>query len=250
MIRSAFKMLRLGSLILTGMGLALIVYPNLDRAGRDRRLLAWAGDLMRILNIKLRLSGTPPVGGAVLVANHVSWLDIHVLHSILPARFISKSEVQDWPLLGRLAKAAGTLFITREKKSDAIRVNQEMAAELRAGECLAFFPEGTTSDGQDMQTFFPSLFQPAVESGCAVIPVSIRYLNLQGGPCLEAAYHGETTLLQSFWRIAGLRGLVVEVRFLEGLQNDGQHRRDLAKQAEAAIRFSLGLAAKEKSQAA
>jgi hypothetical protein len=75
-------------------------------------------------------------------------------------------------------------------------------------------------------------------------------LNLQGGPCLEAAYHGETTLLQSFWRIAGLRGLVVEVRFLEGLQNDGQHRRDLAKQAEAAIRFSLGLAAKEKSQAA
>ncbi len=250
MIRPVFKMLRLGSLILTGLVLALIVYPNLDRAGRDRRLLAWAGALMRILNIELRLRGNPPVGGAVLVANHVSWLDIHVLHSIFPVRFISKAEVQDWPLLGRLAKASGTLFITREKKSDAIRVNQEMAAELRAGECLAFFPEGTTSDGQDMQTFFPSLFQPAVEAGCPVIPASIRYLNPQGEPCLEAAYHGEMTLIESFWRIAKLRGLTVEVAFLPALKNDGQHRRELAKQAEAAIRSALGFAFKENASAA
>jgi 1-acyl-sn-glycerol-3-phosphate acyltransferase len=133
------------------------------------------------------------------------------------------------------------LFITREKKSDAIRVNQEMAAELEAGECLAFFPEGTTSDGQGMRTFFPSLFQPAVDAGCPVIPAAIRYRDLSGGPCLEAAYHGDMTLLGSFWRIAKLPGLVVEVTFLPALRNNGNHRRELAKQAEVAIRSELGM---------
>lgn len=241
MIRPVIKILRLTSLVLTGVGTALFFYRHMDRAARNRQLMAWANRLMRILKIELRVSGAPPVGGAVLVANHVSWLDIHVLHSIFPARFISKAEVRDWPLLGQLAKAAGTLFISREKKSDAIRVNQEMAAELQAGECLAFFPEGTTSDGQGMHTFYPSLFQPAAEVGCPVIPASIRYLNPQGGPCLEAAYHGDMTLLGSFWRIAKLRGVVVEVAFLPALENNGSHRRELAKQAEAAIRSALGM---------
>jgi len=240
-LRSIIKLLRLFGLVLAGVGTALLLYPRMDRAARDRQLTAWANRLLRILKIELRVSGRPPVGGAVLVANHVSWLDIHVLHSILPVRFISKAEVRDWPLLGQLAKASGTLFISREKKSDAIRVNQEMVAELKAGECLAFFPEGTTSDGQGMRTFFSSLFQPAVEAGCPVIPASIRYLNPQGGPCLEAAYHGGMTLQDSFWRIAKLRGLVVEVAFLPVLENSGSHRRELAKQAEAAIRSALGM---------
>ncbi len=241
MLRPIIKIVRLTSLVLTGVATAMFLYQRMDRAARDRQLLGWAGKLMRILNISLRVSGSPPAGGAVLVANHVSWLDIHVLHSLLPVRFISKAEVRDWPLFGQLAKASGTLFITREKKSDAIRVNQEMAAELEAGECLAFFPEGTTSDGQEMRTFFPSLFQPAVDAGCPVIPAAIRYRDLSGGPCLEAAYHGDMTLLGSFWRIAKLPGLVVEVTFLPALLNNGNHRRELAKQAEAAIRSALGM---------
>lgn len=239
MLLPVIKIIRLFSLVLTGVGTSIFFYHRMDRAARDRQLLAWAGKLMQILNIEARVTGTPPQGGAVLVANHISWLDIHVLHSIFPVRFISKAEVRDWPLLGQLAKAAGTLFITRERKSDAIRVNQEMAAELQAGECLAFFPEGTTSDGQGMRAFFPSLFQPAVEAGCPVIPAAIRYLNLQGGPCLEAAYHGDMTLLGSFWRIAKLRGLVVEVVFLQPLPNGHKHRRELARQAETAIRTAL-----------
>lgn len=229
------------TLVLTGVATAALFYQRMDRAIRDRHVLAWAGKLMRILNIELRVKGTTPAGGAVLVANHVSWLDIHVLHSLLPVHFISKAEVRDWPLLGQLAKASGTLFITREKKSDAIRVNQEMAAELAAGECLAFFPEGTTSDGQEMRPFFPSLFQPAVDAGCPVIPAAIRYFNLEGCPCLEAAYHGNMTLLESFWSVAKLPGLVAEVVILPKLDIEGLHRREIAKQAEVAIRAALGL---------
>jgi len=240
LIRPVIKILRLTSLVFTGVGTALFFYKGMDRSARNRQLLAWANRLMRILKIKLRVTGSPPVGGAVLVANHVSWLDIHVLHSLLPARFVSKAEVRNWPLLGQLAMAAGTLFITREKKSDAIRVNKEMAAELLAGECLAFFPEGTTSDGQALRGFFPSLFQPAVEAECPVVPACIRYRDLHGKPCLEAAYHGDMTLLESFWRIAKLPGLVVEITFLPALASQGLHRRELAKQAENAIREGLG----------
>jgi len=240
LLRPYIKAIRTFSLVLTGVGTALLFYSRMDRAARNRQVLAWAGKLMRILNIELRVSGTPPAGGAVLVANHVSWLDIHVLHSIVPVRFISKSEVRDWPLVGHLARAAGTLFIAREKKSDAIRVNQEMAAELQAGECLAFFPEGTTSDGQGMRAFYPSLFQPAVEAGCPVVPAAIRYFDLRGGPCLEAAYHGDMTLLGSFWSVVNMPGLVVQVEFLPAMSSAGLHRRELAKQAEASIRAALG----------
>ena len=232
--------MRLFALVLGGLVSSRFIYRNLDQAARGRLVVAWAGKLMRILNIESHVTGTPALAGAVLVANHVSWLDIHVLHSIFPVRFISKAEVRDWPLLGQLAKASGTLFISREKKSDAMRVNQEMAAELAVGECLAFFPEGTTSDGQNMRAFFPSLFQPAVEAGCRVIPAAIRYRNLDGSPCLEAAYHGDMTLLGSFWTIAKLPGLVVEVTFLPALENDGKHRREIARQAETAIRSALG----------
>lgn len=245
MLRPLIKILRMTSLVLTGVLTAKLFYQRMGRADRDRHVLAWAGKLMRILNIDLQITGTPPVGGAVLVANHVSWLDIHVLHSLLPVHFISKAEVRDWPLLGDLARASGTLFITREKKADAIRVNHEMVAELAAGECLAFFPEGTTSDGQDMRPFFPSLFQPAVDAGCPVIPAAIRYFDLRGEPCLEAAYHGGMTLLGSFWSVAKLPGLVARVTFLPAMASHGQHRRDIAKQAESAIRMALGIDVRE-----
>ena len=245
MLLPLIKILRMTSLVLTGVLTAKLFYQRMDHADRDRHVLAWAGKLMRILNIDLQIAGAPPVGGVVLVANHVSWLDIHVLHSLLPVHFISKAEVRDWPLLGDLARASGTLFITREKKADAIRVNQEMVAELAAGECLAFFPEGTTSDGQDMRPFFPSLFQPAVDAGCPVIPAAIRYFDLRGEPCLEAAYHGGMTLLGSFWSVAKLPGLVARVTFLPAMSSTGQHRRDIAKQAESAIRTALGIDVRE-----
>lgn len=245
MLRPLIKTLRITSLVLTGAFTAKLFYSRMGRAERDRKVLAWAGKMMRILNIELRIDGTPPVGGAVLVANHVSWLDIHVLHSLLPVHFISKADVRDWLLLGDLARASGTLFIARERKADAIRVNQEMVAELVKGDCLAFFPEGTTSDGRDMLPFFPSLFQPAVDAGCPVIPAAIRYLDSHGEQCLEAAYYGDMSLVGSFWQVAKLPSLVVRVTFLPAVTSHGQHRRVIAKQAESAIRVALAIEVRE-----
>ena len=241
MIRASWRALRLAWHLTWGLLVVLIVFPGLDPARRWRRVHGWAAGLLHILHIKVRLMGTPPAlaneqGGVILVANHVSWLDIHLLHSRLPARFISKAEVRGWPLIGRLAEACGTLFLERSRKSDAARVNRLMAAHLAAGDCLAFFPEGTTSDGQDLRPFFPSLFQPAVESGTAVWPVLLRYLNPDGTANLAAAYFGEMSLLQSLRQVLRQPRIIAELRFLPAIASQGLHRRELAAQVEAAMR--------------
>lgn len=243
MFLPALKILRTASHLLAGTLTVLFVFPRLDRPQRSRRVTRWAGKFMALLGIRVRVLGTPPdlsQGGVLLAANHVSWLDIHLLHSLLPARFVSKAEVRGWPLIGWLAEAAGTVFLVREKKSDAMRVNRVMAEHLRMGDCLALFPEGTTSDGGEVLPFYPSLFQPAVESGTPVWPVRIRYLTPDGLRCEAAAYYAGISMGASFLRIARLKGLEAEVRFLPPIASTGLARRDLAQRTEAAIRAANG----------
>lgn len=244
MLSPTLKYLRLSAHVLTGLLLVLLRFPALERAERARRVTRWAARLLAILAVRVRVQGQPPASGGVLIAaNHVSWLDIHLLHSLLPARFISKAEVRDWPLIGRFAEAAGTVFLVREKKADAMRVNQLMAEHLRQGDCLALFPEGTTTDGGGVLPFFPSLFQPAVEAGASVWPVCIRYLNGDGTPCVDAAYYGQINLAASLRKIAKLREIHAEVSFLPAIASAGLTRRDLAKATEDAVRGALPPAA-------
>ncbi len=242
MLSPPLKYLRLSVHILTGLLLVLLRFPSLDRAERARRVTHWAARLLAILAVRVRVQGTPPARGGVLIAaNHVSWLDIHLLHSLLPARFISKAEVRNWPVIGRFAEAAGTVFLVREKKADAMRVNQLMAEHLRAGDCLALFPEGTTTDGSGLLPFFPSLFQPAVEAGASVWPVRIRYLNGDGTPCVDAAYYGQISLGASLLKIMGLKEIHAEVVFLPAIASAGLTRRELARAAEETIRRSFSV---------
>jgi 1-acyl-sn-glycerol-3-phosphate acyltransferase len=239
MLSSVLKTLRILGHFLAGTLTVLLLFPHLDGPERSRRLTSWAGRLLGILGVRVRVAGRPPgvrSGGILLAANHVSWLDIHLLHSLLPARFVSKAEVRGWPLIGWLAEEAGTVFLVRERKADARRVNLAMAQHLKQGECLALFPEGTTSDGAGVLPFYPSLFQPAVEAQAQVWPVRIRYLTPQGEPCWEAAYHGDLSLGRSFLRIVRLQGLVAEAHFLPPIDSRHLNRRELAKAAEAAIR--------------
>ncbi len=240
MLSPTVKSLRLAGHILAGIFIVLLRFPGLDRAARAQQVTHWAAQLLAILAIRVRVTGElPDPKGALIAANHVSWLDIHLLHSLLPARFISKAEVRDWPIFGMFAEASGTVFLVREKKSDAMRVNQLMAGHLRAGECLALFPEGTTSDGGGLLPFFPSLFQPAVEAGTRVWPVCIRYRNLDGSPCGEVAYYGQMNLAQSLKKILKLKGVRAEVTFLPPIAGTGLARRDLARATEAAVRAEL-----------
>ncbi|MDP2431545.1 MAG: lysophospholipid acyltransferase family protein [Pseudomonadota bacterium] len=243
MLSPGLKFLRVVGHILAGTLLVLLRFPSLDRPERARRVTRWATQLLAILAVRVHVRGEPPApGGALVAANHVSWLDIHVLHSLLPARFISKAEVRNWPVFGRFAEAAGTVFLVREKKADAMRVNQLMAEHLRAGDCLALFPEGTTSDGSNLLPFFPSLFQPAVEAQATVWPVCIRYLNGDGTPCIEAAYYGRISMGESLWNILKLKEVHAEVVFLPAIASRGLARRDLARTAEEAVRAALSAA--------
>lgn len=238
----AFRLARFILHVLAGALTILLLFPWLERAERDKRVGRWAGQLLAILNVRPELRGRPPTvrgEGALIVANHVSWLDIHLLHSLLPARFVSKAEVRGWPVIGWMAEAAGTLFLERSRKSDAARMNTVMSGHLRDGDCLALFPEGTTSDGGGLLPFYPSLFQPAVEAGARVWPAVIRYTRPDGTPCEAAAYCDDVNLLQSLRRITGEPGIVAEIHFLPAIASAGLNRRELAKQAEAAMRAAL-----------
>jgi 1-acyl-sn-glycerol-3-phosphate acyltransferase len=240
MLSSILKLVRLAGHILAGVLIVLLRFPSLDRPARALRVTRWAAQLLAILAVRVRVRGeAPPPVGALVAANHISWLDIHVLHSLLRVRFISKAEVRDWPIFGLFAEASGTVFLVREKRSDAMRVNQLMAQHLREGDCLALFPEGTTSDGRGLLPFFPSLFQPAVEAGTPVWPVCIRYLNTDGTPCSEAAYYGHMSLGESLRKILKLKAVHVEVAFLPPIASQGLARRDLARAAEEAIRATF-----------
>lgn len=237
------RLLRLFGHLLAGVLIVLLLFPFLDRVEREKRLVRWAGRLLKVVGVRVACHGRPPVvrgSGALIVANHVSWLDIHLIHSLLPARFISKAEVRDWPVIGWLAdKAGGTLFLERTRKSDARRMNELMAGHLRNGDCLALFPEGTTSDGRDLLPFFPSLFQPVVEAEATVWPALIRYLDVNGNYSPAAAYYGEMSLQASLHNILKENGLVAEITFLPAITARGLSRRELATQAEAAIRAAL-----------
>lgn len=231
---------RIGGHLFAGVLTVLLLFPFLDRPSRERRLVRWAGRMLSSVGVRVVSRGQMPEShgdGALLVANHVSWLDIHVIHSLLPARFISKAEVRDWPVIGWLAdRAGGTLFLERARKSDAKRVNEVMAGHLRDGDCLALFPEGTTSDGSGLLPFYPSLFQPAVDAEATIWPVRIRYLDEDGRHTTEAAYYGEMTMLESFRKVVAARRLVAEIEFLPTISARGLNRRELAQQAEAVIR--------------
>lgn len=233
------KVLRVAVHILVGSLTVLTLFPRLDRRERERRVGLWSMKLLSILKVEVRVKGDPGAAhrsGALLVANHVSWMDIYVLFSVVRTRFVSKAEVRGWPLIGRLAEAAGTLFLTREKKSDARRINLMMASHLREGDCLTFFPEGTTSDGSGLMPFFPSLFQPAVDAEAHVWPVRIHYFTPEGNHCRDAAYYGGMSLGESLLKIARLKAVWVEVSFLPPIPSKGLRRRELAGAAEAAIR--------------
>lgn len=236
------RLIRLGLHILAGAATILFLFPFLAPDERGRRVVAWARRLLAIVGVRVVVHGRPPAvrgEGALIVANHVSWLDIHVLHSLLPSRFVSKAEVRDWPLIGWMAAQAGTLFLQRARKADARRVNEEMAALLRAGECLALFPEGTTTDGTRLLPFYPSLLQPAVVAGARVWPAVIRYRHADGRINLEAAYCDDISLGQSLRRILAQDGIVAEVTFLPPIASVGLHRRELAARAQQAIREYL-----------
>lgn len=235
----AWRLLRAVLHVLHGM-LVMTRFPHLSPAERHARIGWWSAGLVRAMGLTLHVSGLPRPGATLLVANHVSWLDIAALHAAAPqARFVSKADVLAWPLLGWLIRNAGTLFIERERKRDALRVVHQMAESLARGESVAVFPEGTTSDGTGLLPFHANLLQAAIAAEVPVQPMALRYADAQAPVSEAVSYVGDITLLQSLWSVATSDGLSVRVQVLGAQSVAHADRRRLAERLHEDIATAL-----------
>jgi 1-acyl-sn-glycerol-3-phosphate acyltransferase len=222
-----WKLLRATAHAVVGFLTIKILFPRLSQAHREARVQVWAGELLRIVGIELVVNGMPPAAGPVLlVANHISWLDIVVMHASRHCRFVSKSDVKSWPFVSTLADGAGTLYLERESRRDAHRVVVKMAERLRAGDILAVFPEGTTGDGITLMPFHANLIQAAIEASVPVQPVALKFVDpATGATSLAPSYVGDETLIGSIWRTLTAPGLRAVVTFGVAQGAEGQTRR-------------------------
>lgn len=216
-----------------------LVFPFLKEARRMRYVGYFSSRLLAALGLVVRSSGSMGVGSTLLVANHVSWLDILAINAARPVRFVSKADVRHWPLVGWIVACGGTLFIERERRSDAMRVVHQVAEALQSGSQIAIFPEGTTSDGRGVLPFHASLLQSAVTTGVDVQPILMRYSDAQASISESANYVGDTTLAQSMWLIANASDLTVHVSFLSAVVGPHPDRRVLADRLRAGIEERL-----------
>jgi 1-acyl-sn-glycerol-3-phosphate acyltransferase len=241
-LRRLIRISRLLLHLVLGVLLTALALPLCNAAQRDRIISAWSRKLLRILGVRLRADIPPALpGGALLVCNHVSWLDIYLIHAARRVHFVSKAEVRQWPVAGWLAHQTGTLFIERGRRADTKRINAEMHALMQSGAWVAVFPEGTTGDGRGLRRFMPSLLQPAVELRCPVVPAALRYRTLDGEHSAAPAYIDDLSMWQSLMHIVSEPGIIADLKFGQPIQPDG-HRRELAAQAEHAVARLLGVA--------
>lgn len=226
-LRAGWRLLRVVWHIMAGLLTIVLVFPRLSPDQRHARVQGWALEMLRHLAIKLVVKGRPPATGPMLLAaNHISWLDIVVVHAARHCRFVSKDEVARWPVVSTLANAGGTLYITRESRRDAMRVVHQMAQCLRDGDVLGIFPEGTTGDGSTLLPFHANLLQAAISAQAPVQPVALQFADATTGQISFApCYVGDDTLWQSLWRTLCADHVQAVVHFGEPELSQGRDRR-------------------------
>ena len=223
-VRAALRVTAVIAVLLMG----LVAVPVWRRAG----VRFVARMLLAALGVRLRLRGPVPREGSLLVANHISWLDILVLLAIRPVRLVAKCEVRRWPGIGGLAGLAGAIFVDRARPKALPGTVAEVTAALRAGRSVAVFPEGTTHCGaaRCAPSFRPAMFQAALDAGAPVVPVTIGY----DSPA--AAFIGDDTLWTAVCRVAAVRRLGVSLVAAPALHPvPGADRRILAQAAQASV---------------
>ena len=193
-------LVRVGLHLMRGMLTALCIFPLSDANARDRRIQSWSAKLLTICGIRVAVN--PPAtdrfpAHALIVANHVSWLDIFVINTLQPCRFVAKSDIRSWPMLGWLSAKSGTIFIARGKVRDVRRIFEYLVTTVRNGERVAFFPEGTTSAQGALLPFHANLFEAAIDADVPIQPLSVRYLDASGRLAAQADFIGDMTFVES-----------------------------------------------------
>ncbi len=237
------RLVLLGLHLAQGTATVALAYPWLPLSWRLALKKRWSRRLLAILGIRLETPAATLPAASLVVANHVSWLDIYLINAVQPCAFIAKAEVRQWPLIGWLCAHTDTVFLQRGSRSHAKVVNGQIAALFQDGQRVALFPEGTTTDGRQLLPFHAALLQPAIDAGRPITPLALTYRTATGLPQTAPAYAGETTLWQSLLAILAARGDIrVSLHPAPALATDqGQHRRELAATARAAIAAGLDL---------
>ncbi len=208
--------------------------------------ISWSRIACRLAGLEVRAIGAPPAGPtALFVANHVSYLDIPVFSALIDATYVAKSEVGGWPLFGWIAKLTRAILVKRDGR-DVGAQRAEMQSRLLAGESLILFPEGTSTDGSAVAPFKSSLFGIVQglppDAGLVLAPVSVAYPRYRDGTRLEGplralyCWFGDATLLPHLFRVFGLKGAEVEVRFHQPIAlGPAPDRKALSRRAQAAV---------------
>jgi 1-acyl-sn-glycerol-3-phosphate acyltransferase len=243
--RAAWRLLHAVGVLLAALGVAPLM-PIVGRRGRARLVRWFFRSVLRAFGVRLAVfnaGGLEPVAGrgALVVNNHISWLDIVAINAAQPMRAQAKSEVRSWPLLGRLATVAGTVYVDRERLRLLPDAVDELASVMRAGSMVNVTPEGTSWCGLASGRFHTAPFQAAIDGNVPVIPIALRFRMADGRETTAPAFIGDETLIDSLRRVARLRGLVLELHVQReipaGITSD---RRTLTTLAEASINSALG----------
>lgn len=205
---------------------------------------AWSLNMLHVLGVTLHSEGATPITssagtGALIAANHITFIDIFVINALSPSTFIAKSDVMGWPLIGELARRAGTIFLDRGSRRAAHKTQELMVENLVSGEHIAIFPEGTTSDGLSLLPFHGALFQAAIDAGGAVHCATISYHDSKHQLTVRPAYIGDLSLAQCLWNIVTTPGLQARVHWESPIQPPHSDRRHLSKHAHRVISHRL-----------
>ena len=238
----AWRYLRLALHLAQGVATIALVYPFTARATHQTLRRRWSRRMLGVLGIELEARGAAVAPGCMLVANHISWVDIFVINALAPAAFVSKAEVRTWPVIGWLAAKNDTIFLRRGSRGHARIINEETAAALDAGRNVAIFPEGTTTDGSQLLHFHAALLQPAIACGHPVQTLALQYLTPAGHFTRAPAYDGDLSLGQCIANIIAARRTIARITVAAPIATtDGLERRALAARAHTEIDCAIGV---------
>jgi 1-acyl-sn-glycerol-3-phosphate acyltransferase len=239
--RAIGRLLRAVAHVVHGLWTIRTQFGRLTHAHSQLLVREWSRRMLAIMGIELVVHGEVPSHGPLLqVANHLSWLDILVMNAVHPSRFVSKADAQHWPLLGSLITGAGTLYIERESRRDAMRVVHRVAERLREGDVVSVFPEGTTTDGRALLPFHANLLQSAIAASAPALPMALRYLDRESGqPHPGPVYIGDDTLVASVWRTLCSDTVQAVVRFGAPQRSGARDRRAWANDLRTEVQALL-----------
>ena len=229
--------------VFRGLATTAFIFPFAGHGSRGRMVQRWSRRLLRILSVELEHTGLQAdfPERVLIVANHISWLDIFVLNALQPSRFIAKSDVKGWPVIGLLVGSVGTLFVDQTRRRDAARINVQIERALAAGDVIALFPEGKTTHGRELLPFHGSLLQPVIAAKGHVMPAAIRYTHVDGSHSDAPSYVGDMSLVASLGQLLRARRTRVRLHLGVPFATAGRHRREVAAEARRFIRTALEL---------